>query len=73
MDTEGSLLTLISFLPPGEAGGWLLDRESAGLHTSSPVWLEPGETRERLAWLALTENPRQARGYQALGTLGELP
>lgn len=73
METEGSQLTLVSFSPPGEAGGWLIDRETAGLHTSAPFRLEPGETRERLAWLAVAGNPQQARAYQVLGTVWELP
>jgi GNAT superfamily N-acetyltransferase len=73
MGSEESLLTLVSFPPPGEAGSWLIDREAAGLHTSSPFRLEPGETRERLAWLAVTEDPQRAQAYRVLRTIQELP
>jgi GNAT superfamily N-acetyltransferase len=71
--TEGSLLTLISFPPPGEAGSWLIDSESAGLHTSVASRLEPGETQERLAWLVVAEDPRQAQAYQVLNRIRALP
>jgi GNAT superfamily N-acetyltransferase len=72
VDTEGSLLTLVS-LRPGEAGAWLLDRKNAGFQTTSTFRLEPGETRERLAWLVVAGDPRQARDYRVLESLEELP
>jgi GNAT superfamily N-acetyltransferase len=72
IEVEGSLLTLTS-LRPGEAGAWLLDRRNAGLQTNSTFRLEPGETRERVAWLVIAADPRQARDYQVLENLEELP
>jgi hypothetical protein len=73
METAGATLVLTPLAPEGEAGGWLLNREAAGLHTTLPLRLEAGETREKLAWLAVVDEPRQARGYRELGALRELP
>jgi hypothetical protein len=57
----------------GDAGGWLLNRESAGLHAGTEFHLEPGESREQVTWLAVTDDPRQGAAYAVLGAVGELP
>ena len=72
LETAGATLVLTPLVPAGEAGGWL-NRQTTGLHTASPLRLEPGETREKLAWLAVVDEPSRARDYQALGALEELP
>jgi GNAT superfamily N-acetyltransferase len=73
VEAAGSVLTLLPLNPEGEAGGWMVDPQTAGMQASSEVRLEPQETTERIAWLALTADADQAPGYQVLAALRELP
>jgi GNAT superfamily N-acetyltransferase len=69
----GHVLSLVAPHPDTRAGVES-ERKDTGciLWVAGGVNLEPGETKERVSWLVLTDSVEEARKYQALGEIWEL-
>lgn len=71
--SRGGCLALLAPRPNGFVQATRQKDEAVGLYTHSWLELEPDETRERLSWLVLADAPSQARAYDILGRLWEVP
>ncbi len=69
----GRFLTLVAPQPGGWTDCGADDRRGAALGCAQWLSLEPGETKERLAWLAVSSGREQAGAYGVLGRFTELP